>query len=112
MSGMLLKIHASNAQRHGPMSEKRLSSLNAEEIRARAERNESLTLKELAVWTRFSYDVVRSWQNDSPPLPMLNGKVFPKHFELWSLRKTGLESVPGNGAHRQMQDVGKSDELP
>lgn len=94
------------------MSEKRLAKLNAEEVRARAERNESLTLKELAVWTRFSYEVVRSWQNESPPLPMLNGKIFPKHFELWSLRKTGLEFVPGNGAHPTMQAAGKSDEFP
>ena len=92
------------------MSEKRLSKLNPEEVRAKAERNASLTLKELAVWTDFSYEVVRSWQNDSPPLPLLNGKIFPKHFELWSLRKTGLESVPGNGAHPQMQGAGKSGE--
>lgn len=92
------------------MSEKRLSRLDAAEVCAKAERNASLTLKELAVWTDFSYEVVRSWQNDSPPLPMLNGKVFPKHFELWSLRKTGLEFVPGNGAHPQTQAAGKSGE--
>lgn len=92
------------------MSEKRLSQLNAEEIRARAERNESLTLKELAVWTRFSYEVVRSWQADSPPLPLLNRKIFPADFVLWRRRKTGLEFVSGNGAHQTMQAAGKSDE--
>lgn len=92
------------------MSEKRLAKLDASEVRAKAERNASLTLKELAVWTDYSYDVVRSWQNDSPPLPLLNGKILPKHFELWSLRKTGLEFVPGNGGHPTMQAAGKSDE--
>lgn len=93
------------------MSEKRLSKLDAEEVRAKAERNESLTLKELAVWTGFSYGVVRSWQNERFPfLPVLNGKIFPEDFVLWRRRRTGLESVLGNGAHPQMPTADKSGE--
>lgn len=93
------------------MSERRLSKLDPAEVRAKAERNESLTIKELAVWTGYSYEVARSWQIcQEPRFPLLNGKIFPDDFVLWRRRRTGLEFGPGIGAHPMMQSAGKSDE--
>src|SRR5438309_1230172 len=89
------------------MSEKRLSKLDPQEVREKAERNESLTLKELAVWTGYSYEVVRSWQGELPTFPLLNGKIFPEDFVLWRRRKTGLEFGPGIAGHQWMPTVGK-----
>lgn len=92
------------------MSEKRLSKLDAAEVRAKAERNESLTLKELAVWTGYSYNVVRSWQGDFPYLPMLNGKIFPEDFVLWRRNRMGWQCGFGNEARQMMPAVDKSGE--
>lgn len=83
MQRLLFAVHASDAQRYGPMSEKRLSKLDPAEVRAKAEHNEALTLKELAVWTGYSYEVVRSWEKERPEFPMLSGKMFPNFFILW-----------------------------
>lgn len=90
--------------------DRQLKTINANKVRAKAQRDMALTLKELAVWKGVGYSIVRSWQNDG--LPMLGGYVFPSLFNLWAQSKTGLLSANGNEAHRSPPTVDKFGESP
>lgn len=90
--------------------EKQLHCTDPKIIRAKAERNEALTLKELAIWTGFSYTFVRNWRGLYADFPMFAGRIFPADFTLWRQKRLGLRSSPDTATRQPKKGAGKSDE--
>lgn len=66
--------------------ENQLRRILFDAVMEKVSRDQALTLKELAVWTGFSYSSVRAWGD----LPIINRRIFPQDFILWRRRKSGL----------------------
>lgn len=75
--------------------DKQIQDIEFEKVRRRVDAGNALTLKQLAVYTGYSYSTVTNWpKRKDSPLPLLNGRVFVEDFILWRARVTGLETAP------------------
>ena len=68
-----------------PAPNKQLAHLDAEDVRARAARDEALTLKELSVATGVAYSALRELAG-MKGFPFIGKQVFPSDFKAWRRR--------------------------
>ncbi len=78
--------------------------------RAMIARNVSLSLKEFAVGYGYSYPTAKLLSKE-PGFPLLGSRIIPSDFDLWRLRRLGLQSAPGAPAHPRPPAADKSDAL-
>lgn len=81
------------------MPSKQLSSIDAKLVSAKVETGFPLTLKELAIASGYSYEIVRRWKGRG--LPILDGKITFADFLTWKNRCTGLDSEQQKPSKRE-----------
>ena len=69
--------------------DKQLLKVDAKEAKRIATEGGAVNLRQLAIITNYSYDVVRTFARQ-PGFPILAGKVTLEDYKLWRQRRLGL----------------------